>query len=885
MVTYIFENTRLWSGTLAPQGGSGGTAASRERLRSAFMSFRGRVELLASEIHRDLPDYTVHDITHLDALWEMADIIAGEGFPLTPTEAFVLGGAILLHDLGMGLASYPGGLADLRKDERWVDTVTGLYLSKFNRLPTADEISDPAEDVKREAVGLMLRVLHAPRAEQLAADFWRTGTGDSPQYLIEDTEIRQAFGRTIGRIAHSHWWPVERLEHEFRIPLGAPHWAPADWTVDPLKIACLLRVADAGHIDARRAPTFLRAVRRPGPYSDEHWKFQERLQKPHLVDDALAYTSGAAFQVQDAQSWWLCLDTLTMIDRELRSVDALLADRGARRFAARRVAGIESPERLRSYIQTDGWTPMNATVQVSDVPRLVRMFGGEELYGDDPTAPVRELIQNAADAVRARRFMEGREHNWGEIYFRVGADGSGDWVEVEDSGIGMSSEVLTRYLLDFGTSYWGSSLMVDELPGLLAKGIKPTGKYGIGFFSVFMLGDAVRIRTRRHDVAPAQTLVMEFNTGLSSRPLLRPATPEERIRDGGTCVRVWLRIPAKEGLLARHGRLPPLTLERLCQKVCPSLDVNLSVQEEGEVKRVISSSDWIDGEGFQLLVRVYDENSPRLDRYDVTSFIKFITRAALNLRLIVDEKGEKIGRACIAIPQFALTGPYGAARLSGAVTVGGLFSCRLDGIAGVLAGTPVHVSRNVAKPLVSKDSLASWATEQADLVPQLYEEADAQAACAEIIRLAGGATKNLPICIYRGIWVSYDDIAQNTSLPDEVLLLNPSDLKIDKPAERLMIEPNVMLVDHGHLSSILQTRSYDYIEWPGFEVSWGTEFSIFQPSLGGTVVEALAEAWGVTVEAVLGVSDLEYRQRPTLTIGHIDGDEVVRGVLVVRRPS
>lgn len=40
----------------------------RERLRSSFSSFRERAGLLANEISKDLPDLTIHDITHLDSL-------------------------------------------------------------------------------------------------------------------------------------------------------------------------------------------------------------------------------------------------------------------------------------------------------------------------------------------------------------------------------------------------------------------------------------------------------------------------------------------------------------------------------------------------------------------------------------------------------------------------------------------------------------------------------------------------------------------------------------------------------------------------------------------------------------------------------------------------
>jgi hypothetical protein len=197
----------------------------------------------------------------------------------------------------------------------------------------------------------------------------------------------------------------------------------------------------------------------------------------------------------------------------------------------------------------------------------------------------------------------------------------------------------------------------------------------------------------------------------------------------------------------------------------------------------------------------------------------------------------------------------------------------------------MHVSRNVAVPLVSREKLAAWATEQADLVPNLYDAADAQAACGEIIRLCGGSTKNLPIAIYQDAWVSYVDVSQNQDLPDEILLLDPMNLKLEKPVERLVLESNVMLIDHSHRSAILQHGSDDYIEWPDFEVSWGSRFHIFQPSLGRAMLEALANAWEEPIEAVLAISDLTHGKQPIRKVGHIDHEEVLRGVMVVRRPA
>src|SRR5579872_7619873 len=102
-----FTSTRLWQTTLAVQPDDDAHSEPRERLRSAYRLMRRRAADVSQEIIRDLPDFTVHDINHIDALWEMASIIAGDHYPLTPAEGFVLGGAFLVHDLGLGVAAYP----------------------------------------------------------------------------------------------------------------------------------------------------------------------------------------------------------------------------------------------------------------------------------------------------------------------------------------------------------------------------------------------------------------------------------------------------------------------------------------------------------------------------------------------------------------------------------------------------------------------------------------------------------------------------------------------------------------------------------------------------------------------------------------------------------
>ena len=97
-------------------------------------------------------------------------------------------------------------------------------------------------------------------------------------------------------------------------------------------------------------------------------------------------------------------------------------------------------------------------------------------FGDQKSGP---LIQNAVDAIRARRLVDDNASS-GKIKVRFGKDIEGDWVEVEDNGIGMSIDVLGGSLLDFGPSFWGSRQMIEEFPGLIGKGFSPTGTFGIG---------------------------------------------------------------------------------------------------------------------------------------------------------------------------------------------------------------------------------------------------------------------------------------------------------------------------------------------------------------------------------------------------------------------
>lgn len=866
------EQCSIWKQTLSPKNDDP-HRLERERLRASFMSFRERVSMLASEIAKDLPDLTLHDISHLDALWEVASQIVGPDFLLTPPEGYILGGSILLHDLAMSVAATPGGLNAIKSDVRWRDTIYAHYKVNHLREPTEDEIQTPTEDVKQIAIFSLLRQMHAENAERLA--FLQFGLGTSSQYLIEDTELRQTYGRIIGQIAHSHWWSLTEVEQRFDRQIGAPHWAPSTWTIDPLKVACILRAADAAHVDARRAPSFRKVFSNINPISRIHWDFQERLNKSYVTDDSLVFTSGQAFSLDDANAWWLCLDTLKMVDAELRAIDSLLSDRSMARFTAKRVAGVDSPERLALYVQTSDWHPIHAAVHLSDLPRIIRSLGGEELYGKDPTVPLRELIQNSSDAIRARRFYESRDNDFGEIIVSLSEKDGISCLRVEDNGIGMSKRVLTQYLLDFGCSFWSKPQVQEEFPGLLSSGFQSTGKYGIGFFSVFMSSDRVKIITRRPDAAASDSLVLEFGSGLAGRPILRPARKDEQLRDGGTVIELVLRTPPEQvGGLLRKNRDSVITLLTRCREIAPTLDVKLIVLEDKEKRTAIEPQDWIHIPGDVLLVeRTKDRYNTKYSEQD---FQEFAEKVSPNLRILNDEKGNPIARICItASTHYHIEN---TPSFDGYITVGGFIASPLNGIAGFIIGETTRAARDKATPLIPKKQLADWATEQASLIPNIYTFPETQVSAAQVIRICGGNTRELPIASYKGQWLSALQIAA-LPIPDKIVILDRFIVNYSlKHSQNLVFDEGVFVTNASGYSVVFQDQHYGRSHDGRFKNVDGMPLT-----LHGAVIEAAAQAWGVSYQAVLEKNDLEQLESE-VRIGQSTAGEVRERALILCKP-
>jgi hypothetical protein len=558
-----------------------------------------------------------------------------------------------------------------------------------------------------------------------------------------------------------------------------------------------------------------------------------------------------------------------MIDAELKAVDLLLESLHKPPFALRRVMGAESPRNLAQYVRTRGWEPVDARLVISDVPRVIRVLGGKHLYGDDPKIAVRELIQNAADAIRARRILL-KDPEFGRIVVRRRKIKSSTWLEVEDDGIGMSERVLTGSLLDFGNSFWRGTIVREEFPGLIAEGMQPTGKFGVGFFSVFMVGDIVTVTSRRFDQAAESARTLEFRGGLDARPILREPSPDETMPNGGTRVSVKLaeKHEPERDLHARRNSLheaPMTSLAGLVAGISPDIDVDIDIETDGKTRTSVRSNDWISIPPEKLLKRVSSLSADE----DNAKVLRTYASAVRELR---DSDGQIYGRACIA-PRVGWFEPWECA-----VTVGGLTATRVRDLAGVLIGSTENVARNIAMPSVPATVLESWAAEQSTLLAAAAISDERRMAGAAVVMLCGAEPCDLPIARRGRAYVDAIILRDQFLHVDEVRFIEG---EIDYNEDTDECHPREFRESFALSNSLyLIPRQVSHLldvagqKWPDCIRS---DISPAPRSPKEAFLRAIAQAWGCRVDELNEWPEDEYQ------VGDVAGTPILREVTLLRR--
>lgn len=534
----------------------------------------GRVRTLADTLGRWIgennlvffPEYTDHSLAHVQSVLDTAwFLVQPKSYRhLTPADAAVLTISALLHDSAMHFSvdnftalvkcpprQNPTDFDNKSWPELWREYISELLHLDASRREWLTGSSEPIRppilshdsltDRDKKVVGEFIRRYHARLSHEIAIGGIPAPWGE--QLIFADFD--RQYADIAGLIARSHGLTLRSclpyLVSRYHIRSYRGVHAPF--------LMVLLRIADYLQLEKTRAhPETLRVRSITSPASRLEWAAHAVIEDLHPWGDDPEAIEVIA-NPTDLKVFLKIKDWLRGIQEELDTSWAVLGEVYGR-FEGLNELGIIL-RRVRSNLDDDrvfgrsaAFYPVAAKFSVSDLSLIDKLV--KPLYGELPEAGLRELVQNAIDAVRERRVVESSAASpkIGELHHRhnVSADvvleivknESGQWFAiVSDSGIGMTLDTVRNYFLTAGATYRESAIWNQLFTSDVGKAkVLRSGRFGIGVLAAFLLGDELEVLTR-HVSASAEEGIA-FSASLFTNPIeLRKA-----ILPVGTTIRI-----------------------------------------------------------------------------------------------------------------------------------------------------------------------------------------------------------------------------------------------------------------------------------------------------------------------------------------------------------
>jgi molecular chaperone HtpG len=504
------------------------------------------------------PEYTDHGPAHIrNVLTTAVALLSKKAWAtLTSNDGAVLASSALLHDAAMFLTAdsliylltTPSSPVIPQLDAKsWPDLFEDFYgqarrwdgKTLFRILGDRQDGSDTA-DLSREIVhinerldpeqwtiryrkflGEFVRRHHARLAHEIALAGFPSASrplGLAPLGMSPD------LANLAGFLARSHNMPL-RSAYPYLDTIYDGHIICR--STHPLILMVLLRIADYLQLDATRVNAdWLSIQRLRSPLSQDEWNAHLAV-KEIRPDDHDPECLFLAAQPESAATFIKLKKTIAGLQSELDTSSAVLSEVYGRRadlrdleITVRRVRSNldDEEEYLRKH--SPGYYPLHASFDTSGGALLKLMI--RPLYGDRPDIGVRELLQNALDAVRElRRICENHAEIGSaslldqEADVLISLDENKDghhYITVSDKGIGMHAETVRDYFLKAGASFRQSDAWRKEFTHDNKSTVLRSGRFGIGALAAFLLGNRIHLQTRHILSRPEDGV--QFDAGL-----------------------------------------------------------------------------------------------------------------------------------------------------------------------------------------------------------------------------------------------------------------------------------------------------------------------------------------------------------------------------------
>lgn len=422
-----------------------------------------QVEDMLEKINNAFSSYTIHGIKHSVNVMEYMFSLINDIDLLSELEVTVLIYSALFHDIGMVVSDEE--IAAIKSD----DTVLGdrKYSKVFEKY--GDEMISLQE---------CIRPVHGRRSREYIENEL-----EKVLLLLPDSTV-VSFENELGLICESHNEDFEWLEKNL-----TSQGRKGDFEINAQYIAMLLRIADYLDIDEKRAPMYLYKYLKPKEYSDLEWKQHfviENYEKVLLNEKTGIKEIVFNGTSKDPSVHRKLLKYFDSINEELENAVNL-----SERFTVSKYL-LSLKTNVINKIRTQGFSFSDLRLSL-DYNAVTNLLMGEHIYGDKKYG-LRELIQNSIDACKTMEEsslqMEEFRYQKYEPFISIILDKDRKQVVISDNGSGMSIEILKKYFLNVGVSYYASD---DYL--LQGREYSPIGHYGIGFLACFMLSDKVEVKT------------------------------------------------------------------------------------------------------------------------------------------------------------------------------------------------------------------------------------------------------------------------------------------------------------------------------------------------------------------------------------------------------
>lgn len=453
-------------------------------------------DAMLPQINNVFASYTIHGIRHSINVMEYMYELVVDIDKLSELEVAMLIYSALLHDIGM--VANADEIKEIKADHAILgERKYSKVLEKYG-----DEMT---------ALQECIRPVHGKRAK----DYIETQMDEKLFLIPGSTKI--SFKSELAKICMSHnedfEWIKKNLSNEEK---------KGHFDLNAQYISVLLRISDYLDIDEQRAPLYLYNYLSPKEFGNLEWKQHfvienyDKIRRNHKTRELEIFFQGIS---QEPSVHRKLLKYFDAINGELKDAVSLCESFIDEKYL------LPLKTNVVNKIQTSGFSFSDLRLSL-DYNAVTNLLMGEHIYGDKKYG-LRELIQNSIDACKtmeesAKKMDKFRYQNY-QPYISVILDKDRKKVMVMDNGSGMSIDILKKYFLNVGVSYY-----VSDDYRLQDREYSPIGHYGIGFLACFMLSDKVEVNTVYYDEQKMNHISFERNSEYIC------LTYEDAVRQQGT---------------------------------------------------------------------------------------------------------------------------------------------------------------------------------------------------------------------------------------------------------------------------------------------------------------------------------------------------------------